>query len=121
MKVTFFHYPYPIEHPLKFDKIITTPNLMTLSAMKAFALGRRAKWKDYVDLYFLFKNHISLTETIAKAKEIFKDEFSEKLFKQQLVYFNDIDYQEDVVYLPNFAVNEEEVKTFLIEVATREF
>ena len=29
-------------------------DLLDLAAMKAYALGRRSKWKDYVDLYFLY-------------------------------------------------------------------
>ena len=97
------------------------PDLLTLSAMKAFALGRRAKWKDYVDLYFLLKGYFSLSEISEKAKLLFEDEFSTKLFRQQISYFEDIDYREDVVFKKGFEVSEEEVKDFLIEVATREF
>lgn len=29
------------------NDIIKLPDILTLAAMKAFALGRRAKWKDY--------------------------------------------------------------------------
>jgi hypothetical protein len=50
VKLTFFSYPYAVEHPIKVDSYITIPSLLTLAAMKAFALSRRAKWKDYVDL-----------------------------------------------------------------------
>ena len=28
-----------------------------IAAMKAFALGHHAKWKDYIDLYFVFQHH----------------------------------------------------------------
>ena len=35
------------------------PDLLHLAAMKAYALGRRAKWKDYVDLYFILKDFYS--------------------------------------------------------------
>ena len=49
IKVTFFNYPYQVPHPACFDKVISMPTLLSLAAMKAFALGRRAKWKDYVD------------------------------------------------------------------------
>jgi len=52
--------------------------------MKAFALGRRAKWKDYVDLYFILKNHYSLSQLADRTFEIFGSLFSEKLFRQQL-------------------------------------
>jgi hypothetical protein len=43
VKVTFFNYPYSIEHPVKVGSFITIPILLTLAAMKAFALGRRAR------------------------------------------------------------------------------
>jgi len=52
VKFTFFEYPYPVESPIDFNKILRMPDLLTLAAMKAFALGRRSKWKDYIDLYF---------------------------------------------------------------------
>ena len=48
VKITFFQYPYTIDAKLDFDKVIKMPDLLSLGAMKAFALGKRAKWKDYV-------------------------------------------------------------------------
>jgi len=53
VKFTFFHYPYKLSFSKKFNDIIKLPDLLTLAAMKAYTLGRRAKWKDYVDLYFI--------------------------------------------------------------------
>lgn len=47
------------------------PDLLTLSAMKAFALGRRAKWKDYVDMYFILRDHYDIHTVSSKAQEIF--------------------------------------------------
>jgi len=40
------------------------PDLLTLAAMKAFALGRRSKWKDYVDLYYLIKDFFGINDII---------------------------------------------------------
>ncbi|HRO76737.1 MAG TPA: hypothetical protein PLP27_11385 [Crocinitomicaceae bacterium] len=86
------------------------------------ALGDRNKWKDYVDLYFLFKNHFTFDEIATEAEKLFnKNVFSKKLFKGQLSYFDDIDYSEAVDYLPNFEVSEEEIKNFLVEIATQVF
>ena len=86
-----------------------------MSAMKAFALGRRAKWKDYVDLYFILKAGHSIADITTKGKEIFENEFNEKIFRTQLAYFEDIDYSEQVAYKSGFAVNDEVVKAALIE------
>src|SRR3989338_6651200 len=56
VQMTFFHYPFQIESNERFDKFLRMPDLLTLAAMKAYALGVRAKWKDYVDLYFIIKD-----------------------------------------------------------------
>lgn len=88
--------------------------------MKAFALGGRAKWKDYVDLYFLLKNHYSFVEISDKAKAIFEHNFNEKLFRQQLAWYNDIDYSESIDYLCP-SPGDLEIKRFLTEVAITPF
>ena len=120
VKVTFFQYPYPVEHPEILDGIISMPSLLSLSAMKAFALGRRAKWKDYVDLYFLLKEHFSIKDISTEAERIFGQLFSEKLFRGQLAFHKDIDYSEPVEYMPGFEVDEQEVKDFLMDKSLQE-
>ena len=117
VKVTFFQYPFPIEAENKFENIFRLPSLLTLAAMKAYALGRRSKWKDYVDLYFLLKNYYQLEDVIGKANEIFGDLFSEKLFRAQLSYFDDVDYAEEVEYLIDNPPSNDEIKTFLTQVS----
>jgi len=115
VKMTFFEYPYPIETPVVFEKIIRMPDLLSLAAMKAFALGKRSKWKDYIDLYFLLRDYFSLEMIIQKAESIFEQEFSAKLFRSQLAYHADITHDEIVDFLPGFEIDNEEVKSFLIE------
>ena len=63
--------------------------MITLGAMKAFALGRRAKWKDY----------------------------NEKLFRTQLDYFKDIDYSETIDYMEGFEKNDNDIKIFLEKIS----
>jgi hypothetical protein len=75
VRFTFFYYPYKLNFSKKFEDIIKMPDILTLAAMKAFALGRRAKWKDYVDLYFIMKNYYSLAQIAGAAKRIFSQEF----------------------------------------------
>lgn len=112
VKITFFHYPFIIDRSVNFEDYIKLPDLITLGAMKAFALGKRAKWKDYVDLYFIFQKY-SFEELIDITNNIFKDEFNEKLFRTQLGYFDDIDYSEQVKYMTGFEKKDEEIKQFL--------
>ena len=113
VKLTFFRYPFVIDYQEKLGKI-KIPDLLTLSAMKAYALGRRAKWKDYVDLYFILKNHHTLAQICARAKKIFGPEFNEKIFRVQLGYFEDINYSEAVDFMPGFEVSDKEIKKALI-------
>ena len=112
VKLTFFKYPFKISFTVRFEDTINLPDLITLAAMKAYTLGRRAKWKDYVDLYFVLKQY-SIIDLIEKAKSIFINEFNEKLFREQLSYFDDIDYSEKIDYIAGFAVSDEAVKEFL--------
>lgn len=114
VKLTFFHYPYPIHFPLKLPNGIKFPELLTLAVMKAFALGRRAKWKDYVDMYFILKDQYTIEDICTHASKILEDHFAEKLFRQQLAYHKDIDYTETVEYLMP-APADDEIRDFLIE------
>jgi hypothetical protein len=85
--------------------------------MKAFALGRRAKWKDYVDLYFILRDFYTIREISAEALKIFGQMFSEKLFREQLAFHKDIDYSEPVDFITTI-VNDNEIKDFLIDKST---
>lgn len=117
VKVTFFNYPYHVQHPLKVDSFITIPTLLTLASMKSFALGRRAKWKDYVDLFFIIKDFYSIKDICRESEIIFKNEFSEKLFREQLAFHKDIDFSEPIEWIKP-EVSEKEIKDFLIDRAT---
>ena len=121
VKLTFFQFPFSIHATLYHQAFFRMPDLLTLSAMKAFALGGRGKWKDYVDLYFILKNHFTVTEICNKAKELFTGVFNPILFTKQLCYFKDIRYDEPVQFMLGFEVGEEEVKDFLTEVALEGF
>ena len=115
VKFTFFQFPYKINFSESLDGIVKLPDILTLAAMKAFALGRRAKWKDYVDLYFILKANHTVSEITEKGVEIFGNEFNEKIFRTQLVYFKDIDYSEQVIYKDGFSTDDEIIKKALVE------
>jgi len=117
VKLTFFSYPWSVLHPINVGSIFSIPSLLSLAAMKAFALWRRAKWKDYVDLYFILHDYFTMQEICKEAEKIFNQQFSEKLFRQQLAFHKDIDYTESVEFMMT-AVPDEEMKEFLIDKAT---
>lgn len=114
VKLTFLRYPFKIKANKRFGEYIKMPDLLTLAAMKAYALGRRAKWKDYVDLYWIMDNQIGIMEIIKKSKSIFGTEFNEKNFREQLAYFKDIDYTEEVDWLPGFKIGDKKIKSALV-------
>ena len=83
-----------------------------LASNKAFTVGKRGVWRDYVDLFYLLKfKLISLEQILKEAEKRFGDQFSAKLFLEQLVYNKDIfDFRIDYIgkkYTP------EEVMFFL--------
>lgn len=120
VKITFFNFPYEVVHPIDFEGIIRVPVLLDLAALKTYALGGRAKWKDYVDLYFVLKNYHDLKNILSRAAEIFGNSFNSKLFREQLCYFDDIDYSEQVEYAGK-EIEENKIKEFLSDIATMPF
>ena len=118
VKLTFFQYPFPIEPSVKYGSWFRLPSLLQLAAMKAYAMGRRSKWKDYVDLYFLLRDHFTIDDISAEATRIFGQLYSEKLFRSQLCYFDDIDYTEQVEYIIPYPPTDEEIKQALTDYAT---
>jgi len=114
VRLTFLYYPFKILFSEEIEQI-KMPDLLTLAAMKAYTLGRRAKWKDYVDLYFIMKDYYSTNEIIKKAKQLYGNEFSEKNFRIQLAYHKDIDFSEKVIFMPSFMVKDKVIKEKLIE------
>lgn len=101
VKFTFLYYPFQIKASIAVTKHLAMPDLLTLAAMKFYAMGRRAKWKDYVDIYMLIKDHFSIHEVSQLASKLFNGGYSEKLFRQQIIYFEDIDYTEVVEWMIN--------------------
>lgn len=116
VKVTFFQYPFPVQPIEKFESYFRMPSLLQLAAMKAYALGRRSKWKDYVDLFFLLKEHFSIAQISECATTLFGDLYSEKMFRAQLCYFEDVDYTEEVDYLTPNPPSNEEIRNSLTEI-----
>jgi len=94
------------------------PDILSLAAMKAYALGRRSKWKDYVDLYYIITAYHTISEISSKANEIFGQLFSEKQFRSQLCFFDDIDTEEDIEFIVK-APSDKEIKETLSELAIK--
>ncbi|MCD6085777.1 nucleotidyl transferase AbiEii/AbiGii toxin family protein [bacterium] len=114
ISMNLVYYPY---RPL-FKKIQTFSlplfSVKDIALDKAFTIGRRAMWRDYVDLFFILKNKIfTLKNLIKYAEKKFKLNFNPRLFLEQLVYFKDVEILK-ISYV-NEKFSEKEIKKFLIE------
>jgi hypothetical protein len=116
VKFTFFQYPFEINATLHKSNIARIPDLLDLAAMKAYALGRRSKWKDYVDMYFLLKDHFTISQISEKATTIFGELYSEKMLRAQLCFFNDIDYSEPVEFMKD-EISDQQITAFLKDIS----
>lgn len=113
IKVTFLYYPFKNAYPLEeFQEGLKLFGVKDVAIKKAYTIGRRGEYRDYFDLYCITKDdYISLEEIISKAKEIYGRIFEEKMFLQQLVYFDDLlSYQIAPAQKPIHTPDE--VKTF---------
>lgn len=115
VKFTFLKYPFQVKAEVDL-KGIKAPDLVSLGAMKAYTLGRRTKWKDYIDIYFII-NKRSFRELVGRANQIFGREFNEKLFREQLAYFEDVDHTEKIDFVKGFEIRDELVKSKLTEIS----
>ena len=119
VKVTFFQYPFPVVPSEMFENCFKLPSLLQLVAMKAYALGRRSKWKDYVDLYYLLDQYFTIEQVSTCAMDLFGELYSEKLFRSQLCYFDDVDYSEPVDFMVSNPPTNDMIKERLTEIAVQ--
>lgn len=100
VKHTFRHYPFPVILPFIEDKIINLLSSKEILATKAYTVGRRGVFKDYIDLFSGLASGVSsLQEIVSLAREKYEDTFNDRLFLEQLVYLDDI--TEDAIIMLN--------------------
>ena len=68
---------------------------------------------------FLLKEHFSIEEISECANNLFGDLYSEKMFRAQLCYFEDVDYTEEVDYLLTIPPSNDEIKDSLVELVQK--
>lgn len=94
VKCTFFFFEYPTINSFNFYRKVPILKVKELAAMKAFSIGKRLSYKDYVDWYFLLKEkHVRLTDVIKLARKKFGRDFNDRLFLGQLVSLEDVPTQ----------------------------
>ncbi|TSC79732.1 MAG: hypothetical protein G01um101429_407 [Parcubacteria group bacterium Gr01-1014_29] len=109
--INLVFYPFPFIFPQEKTAVIPLASIKDIALDKAYTIGRRALWRDYVDMFFLLKdNHITLSEISASAPKKFGPEFNERLFLEQLIFFGDIEIVKISFLKEQF--EEEEIKKF---------
>jgi len=112
IEITFLYYWYPHIRPLVLTTSLSLASVDDIIADKAHTLGRRALWRDYVDIFIVMKDHnLSAAQIIDLATQKFEGEFVKEQFLEQISYFDDI----AVVPVEFIArsYTPEEIKTFL--------
>jgi len=111
INVSFCRYPFPVILKfISYQGIKILPAL-EIAAMKAYALGRRAILKDYVDLYFILKEKIcNLEEIIKICQKKYGEDFDSRLFLEQLIFSKDVEEME-IQFLKE-KVNKLEIEKF---------
>lgn len=114
LKITFLKYPFAVISDLIIYEEVGLLSVKEIAAAKAYTIGRRGSFKDYIDLYFIIsEGHSSLKEIIEISEKKYGKEFHARLFLEQLIYLEDIE-EENIVFLKK-EVRKEEVKKFLEE------
>lgn len=110
-KITFLRYPFELMKELKEYRGVSIMEGSEIIATKAYTIGRRGSFKDYVDLYSYLQNgDVALIDVINMARDKYGEKFNGRLFLEQLVYLEDIQATE-LRFLKE-EVGKEQIKSF---------
>lgn len=119
VKVTFLAYPFPVLEDFILYEGVRLLSVPELAATKAYTIGRRGAYKDYVDMHAILSGgHASLEGIIDLAKRKYGAEFNARLFLEQLIYLDDVGDTE--ITFPKEPVRKEDLHAFL-ESRVRDF
>lgn len=91
VRITFLWYYFKTLYPTIPTDSLSLASADDIALDKAITIGRRAVWRDYVDVFYLLKNkYIDLEKIIKLSGEKFKGEFVSTQFLEQLRYFDDV-------------------------------
>lgn len=92
IELNFLYYWFPLLNKTVPTSSLNLASIEDIAADKAYTIGRRAQWRDYVDLFYILKHDILTFDTITgNAKNKYGPEFNTRLFLEQLIYWGDIE------------------------------
>ncbi|MDI1471666.1 MAG: nucleotidyl transferase AbiEii/AbiGii toxin family protein [Thermodesulfovibrio sp.] len=99
IKVSFFHYPYPLLKPLNNLEIVKVASLEDIGAMKVLSIIQRGSKKDFVDLYFIINTlNLSINDLIKLFTKKY-GKFNPLIIHKALVFFDDADNEPDLMMI----------------------
>lgn len=99
VKVSFFHYPYPLIKPLNHLEIVKVASLEDIGAMKVLSVIQRGSKKDFVDLYFIIRKlRISANDLIKLFIKKY-GKFNPLIIHKALVFFEDANNDPDLIMI----------------------
>jgi hypothetical protein len=91
VEINFVYFEFKLLYPPVKTESISLASIKDIAADKAYTVGKRGQWRDYVDLFFLLKDkYLTLETVIENAQKKYRPEFNPRLFLEQLSYFGDI-------------------------------
>lgn len=95
VKFSIFYYKYPLLYPAKKFGEINITDIRDIAAMKIAAVASRGTKRDFVDLYFICKEAVSLEETIRLYDKKYENLATTGIhIMKSLIYFEDAEPEE---------------------------
>jgi hypothetical protein len=110
IKISFFTYKYILLEKTIQTEYFEIASLSDIACMKVNAVVNRATLKDYVDLYFILK--LKTLAEIMESLKIKMPELDTLLALKSIIYFEDIDADEPIIFKTE-KISLKEIKTFL--------
>ena len=94
VRISLIYFPFLPLHPVSESCDTRLTDFRDIASEKAYALGRREEWRDYVDLFALIRGEwVTFGQIMEDAKERFGEAFSSRLFFNQLASGEDIPHE----------------------------
>ncbi|MFH1563305.1 MAG: nucleotidyl transferase AbiEii/AbiGii toxin family protein [Nitrospirota bacterium] len=95
IRFSIFYYQYPLLYPTKRFGMISIADVPDIAAMKIAAIASRGTKRDFVDLYFICKEVVSLKEIVQLYDKKYKNLATTIIhIMKSLIYFEDAEPDE---------------------------
>lgn len=95
VKFSIFYYKYPLLYAAKKFGMVNITDVRDIAAMKIAAIASRGTKRDFVDLYFICRENISLPDAIGLYDKKYENlATTEMHIMKSLVYFEDAESDE---------------------------